>query len=894
MINVSNAFRKELYSGNRKYLEYIDITLKSGKVLNLTNKDIWNGGFTIEDAVSNENSFNIGATIINQFTGVINNIYDEFSDYDFADAKVIPYVGLELPDGTIEKIQKGIFTVSEPKYNGSIITLTCYDNMAKFDRPYTESTLVYPATLNQIVRDACSKCDVTLQTYDFPHDDFVVQERPSDEATTFREVIGWAAQIACCFARCDRYGRLELKWFDTTAIDNGGLDGGYFDPDNPYSSGDDADGGSFNPWNTGYVYDSGEFSRLENAHHIYSNYSINISTDDVVITGVKVLEKAPDSDSSTEIVTYMTGQEGYVISIEGNELIKNGAGQTVVGWIGQAIIGLRFRKADFQHTSDPTIEAGDVAILTDRKQRSYNILISATTFSIGGSQSTRSSAEDPLKNSATRFSEATKNYVEYRKEIQKEKTDREQAIEELTNKINNSSGLYTTEVVQPDGSTIFNLHNKPVLAESDIIWRMTAEAWGVSTDGGETYNAGMTVDGDTIVRILTATGINAGWINTGAISVRNSSGKEVFYVDVDTGQVRIVANSFSLSNGGTIDSIAQSKVDVLDDDLDQNGVFNRLTNGGQTQGIYLKNGRVYINGDYIQAGTISGDHIKGGTIEGAVYRYGNDTEYTKITGEKFFVTNGIRAILIDGQEIVVGNKGSSETINYAAGSDTYTSLGDGGVHVGCSGDSFLSGHKGYVNIWINEISGIEGLTSPIFFYDEETNQSGFAVVGDNVNNLHFVFRTSPESSYLEIQTIFGTYGLNAWSSDIRDKEDIEYSASNGIEVINKIKHRKFRWKDIADGLGENHEGFPVDCGYIAQEMQEINPRFVITVSKGTKNERLQINESSVIPYITKAIQELADKVSELQKENAKLKNALKHLKKEVFRNGNSTQKRSME
>ena len=401
MINVSNTFRQELYKGNRNFLEYIDIALKSGEVLKLTNKDIWGGGFTIEDAVSSENSFDIGATIINQFTGVINNIYDEFSDYDFADAKVVPYIGLELPDGTIEKIQKGVFYVNEPKYNGSIITITCYDNMAKFDRPYSESTLKYPATLDQIVRDACSKCDVTLQTYDFPHKDFVVDERPSDEATTFREVIGWAAQIACCFARCDRYGRLELKWFDTSALDNGGLDGGFFDSDKPYSSGDDADGGTFNPWNTGYVHDAGEFNRLSGFHHIYSNYSMNISTDDVVITGVKILEKAPD-DSENDIITYMTGQEGYVVTIEGNELIRNGAGQTIVGWIGQAIIGLHFRKADFQHTSDPTIEAGDIGVLTDRKQRSYYIIISATTFSIGSSQSTRSSAEDPLKNSATR------------------------------------------------------------------------------------------------------------------------------------------------------------------------------------------------------------------------------------------------------------------------------------------------------------------------------------------------------------------------------------------------------------------------------------------------------------------------------------------------------------
>ena len=53
----------------------------------------------------------------------------------------------------------------------------------------------------------------------------------------------------------------------------------------------------------------------------------------------------------------------------------------------------------------------------------------------------------------------------------------------------------------------FNLHDKPTLAESQAIWKMTSEAWGVSTDGGQTWNGGMTVDGDTIVRILTAVGL---------------------------------------------------------------------------------------------------------------------------------------------------------------------------------------------------------------------------------------------------------------------------------------------------------------------------------------------------------------------------------------------------
>ena len=552
MLNVSSAFKQLLYEGKRNYLSYADITLSDGTKLSLDNSDIWDSGMEISDSVSSDNSFDVGAAIVNSSKIVINNIYDDYSDYDFSSAEVIMYVGLKLPDGTIERVRKGTFHVDEPKYNGAIITLNCLDNMSKFDRPYSESTLQYPATLNQIVRDACSKCGVTLQTYDFPHDDYVVQERPEDEATTFGEVIQWAAQIACCFCRCDVYGRLELKWYDQAALERRtALDGGSFSglPD----TSNIVSGGIFNPWTTGESIDGGSFSDLS-VHHIYSISSLSVSTDDVVITGIRVSAKSSNDDNEQEIVVSQTGTEGYVISFENNELINAGDGTTVAGWIGERLIGFRFRKASISHLSDPTIEAGDVAFLTDSKGRTYDIVISSTKFNSNGAyQNTESSALDPIRNSATRYSEATKNYVNYRKEIQKEKTDREQAIEELTNRINNSSGTFTTIETQPDGSNIYYLHNKPQLADSDIIWKMTAEAWGVSTDGGKTYNAGMTVDGDTIVRILSAVGINADWINAGDMSadrikggtlilggqsngnsilrIRNPSGMQIGYID---------------------------------------------------------------------------------------------------------------------------------------------------------------------------------------------------------------------------------------------------------------------------------------------------------------------------------------------------------------------------
>jgi hypothetical protein len=70
----------------------------------------------------------------------------------------------------------------------------------------------------------------------------------------------------------------------------------------------------------------------------------------------------------------------------------------------------------------------------------------------------------------------------------------------------------------------------------------------------------------------------------------------------------------AINGANSAASSAQSAVTTLDSNLDQQGVFNRLTNNGQTQGIYLNNGLLYINASYIQAGDLSASRIKGGTL----------------------------------------------------------------------------------------------------------------------------------------------------------------------------------------------------------------------------------------------------------------------------------------
>lgn len=100
-------------------------------------------------------------------------------------------------------------------------------------------------------------------------------------------------------------------------------------------------------------------------------------------------------------------------------------------------------------------------------------------------------------------------------------------LKDLADKLAAHSGLYSTVETQSDGSSIFYLHDMPTLNESAIVWKMTKEAWGVTTNynkGKNTvWNGGMTVDGDTIVRILTAVGVDADWINTGKIQSKDGS-----------------------------------------------------------------------------------------------------------------------------------------------------------------------------------------------------------------------------------------------------------------------------------------------------------------------------------------------------------------------------------
>ena len=495
-INVSNSFRELLKANERDYIYGIRITFLNGEILNLSEDDLWDG-FKIEDAVSGDDDFQIGSAIINKLTLTLINMYGDFSEYDFFGAEVKVTIGLKLPDGTIETIDKGLFNVDNPHNDTDLITLECLDNMAKFDRPYAESTLTYPATRGEILRDACTHCGVILDTTTFDGSTKVVQQRPDDKALTYRQVVAWIAQLCCKWARCNNQGHLELKWYDMGTL----------------------------------VVETPQVGTYHDIKELTG--SPLFAQDDVVITGLQVV--TTNIDGSTQ--SHLSGSQGYILSVEGNDLIGSDEGGTVADELGEKLIGMRFRPMEITCPDDPTREAGDVMIVTDDRGNEYRSVITRVVFTADDDQTITCGAEAPGRNSSTQYSETTKSYVALRRLIRAEQSARETAIQQLQQSLANSSGMYPSEELQEDGSTIYYLHDKPTLAESKAVIKLTAEAIGVSTDGGKTYPYGFALTGEMITRVLQTEGINADWINAGEFTVKDAAGKIIFSANIDTGAV---------------------------------------------------------------------------------------------------------------------------------------------------------------------------------------------------------------------------------------------------------------------------------------------------------------------------------------------------------------------
>lgn len=594
MINASKAFKNALAEGKMLY-EIVDITFADGRKKTLDSEILVGGGGFTDCAESN--SFPIGATVCKSMTLSLDNTEDQWKDYYFYKAKLTAYLKMQVTDSVVETIKKGTYTVTTPEQYGEVLEFTALDDMYKANASYT-SNLVLPQPAFTLLRDTCETIGISMGFSSMEHGDVVINSIP--DGITFRQLIGWVAMLDSANARVDVNGNLQLiKWdFNSASVDYGATVGtdGYL----VFGGGSSADSDGFISPNVGNWYlDSDGYLTLKegvgNPTRLRDYLSSpTLSSDDIVITGIKV--KNTESDA-------IYGKDGYVLELE-NNLLSDADLETVAGWIGDNLIGKSFRSMEGSLIYNPLTEFGDMAFTYDRKENKYITPITDVSSRLNGTTDVKTKAENPIRGSSKFLSSADKTLIAAKKIIENEKTAREQAVKKLENALANSEGLFETLEVLEDKSVITYLHDKPLLEESKVVIKLTSNAIGVSNDGGETYPYGFVVDGTLITRLLYAEGINADYIDSGALTVRDSDGNIIFQADMNTKKVYL-DGSVQIGGGKTINDIEQTAENAMKAaalaknmtlqlsneyqgiSVDSNGNYETFPNGVTTQAVVM-------------------------------------------------------------------------------------------------------------------------------------------------------------------------------------------------------------------------------------------------------------------------------------------------------------------
>lgn len=569
--------------------------------LRLRGFDVMNDSVSFSDGVSSSGNFDVGSAIISSLNVTLNNYDDKFSLYDFSEATMKIFLGVPLVDEVtdedditqVEWVQKGFYTVDKPTSIGNTIPLTMLDNMSKFEVSFKDflegsPATTFPTTIGTLIQNMCNYCKVVLGST-VTHPEWVINKAPEEDLTCL-DVIRYLAQINCNYAKINRDGYLIFNWYSADAFGQGdgtNLDGGtYLTKTTPYSDGDNADGGAFEPpydpyidedgrsrlrYHSGDDYDAGvfnfgDYSVLRN----HSNFSIG--TDQITITGVKVEVENKDENSEERTLTYLIDKQGiipptdkpridaiqgYIINISDNKLMPYLDDlNACLEHLGLRLTDFTFRPFNVTSLSNIAIESGDAVRVYTPKGDFYDTYVTILNFKVNGFANYICDAKSVNENSSKSTSPLTSAIDSVKNDTKKQISVYSKAVENLTSLGANALGFYETSEIDPlDGTRIDYMHDKPKLEDSLNGYKKSLSGFftmtRATTSDPWTLISGVTLDGSAVVKVLTANGINADWINAGTITGRNINGSYIY------GNTRFEMNAYgsgqdtNLNWGGT-------------------------------------------------------------------------------------------------------------------------------------------------------------------------------------------------------------------------------------------------------------------------------------------------------------------------------------------------------
>lgn len=477
---------------------------------NITDKDII-GAVTVDWSSVTGSKLDLGSACMSELSFTLENTDGAFDDKVFEGAQL--YVTTRFPTGsTTETVPIGYYTVDCPPRKLRSIKITAYDRMAKFNRAY-DTELAYPATLYQIVADACTKCGVSqkLPTNTL-HRGVSIPKRPEADNLTYRQVLVWAAELMGVSLYIDYDGKLTGGWYATNAKHT-----------------------------------------VIKASDRFTSGNTDFAENNIVFSGVRIVG---NDENKTE---YLAGTKDYAFNIEGNLLVQSDMNlSTMATELKTARCSLTYTPMSCTTHSFPHLRPLDVmnfetaqgtkkVVLTNVKWQSQN-----RCTKLEGKGETATQSGYATMGAFTPKQQAILEQTRAQQAAQI--NDFEQATLALNETIANSMGLYVTRKADSSGAVITYYHDKPTLEGSNTIYCRNAGGYAWTNNGwnngSPNWEYGVSKDGDAVIRSIAANKISASYITTDILS--SPTGKFSFNLDtghIEASDINITGGDINLDGG---------------------------------------------------------------------------------------------------------------------------------------------------------------------------------------------------------------------------------------------------------------------------------------------------------------------------------------------------------
>lgn len=485
-------------------------TPTKGTAFNITDKDII-GAVTVDWSSVTGSKLDLGSACMSELSFTLENTDGAFDDKVFEGAQL--YVTTSFPAGsTTETVPIGYYTVDSPPRKLRSIKITAYDRMAKFNRAY-DSELAYPATLYQIVADACTKCGVSqkLPTNTL-HRGVSIPKRPEADNLTYRQVLVWAAELMGVSLYIDYDGKLTGGWYATNAKHT-----------------------------------------VIKASDRFTSGNTDFAENSIVFSGVRIVG---NDENKTE---YLAGTKDYAFNIEGNLLAQSDMNlSTLATELKTARCSLTYTPMSCTTHSFPHLRPLDImkfetaqgtkkVVLTNVKWQSQN-----RCTKLEGKGETATQSGYATMGAFTPKQQAVLEQTRAQQAAQI--NDFEQATLALNETIANSMGLYVTRKADSNGAVITYYHDKPTLEGSNTIYCRNAGGYAWTNNGwnngSPNWEYGVSKDGDAVIRSIAANKMSASYITTDILS--SPTGKFSFNLDtghIEASDINITGGDINLDGG---------------------------------------------------------------------------------------------------------------------------------------------------------------------------------------------------------------------------------------------------------------------------------------------------------------------------------------------------------